>query len=91
MRREHAKEWLDAIWKSCLAPTVKSLPQSALGKGCRHTLNMWEKLVRCLEHEQVELSNNLAENSMRPVAVGRKNWPQCCPDSSERPVNWPHC
>jgi transposase len=27
-----------------------------------------------LEHEEVELSNNLAENSMRPVAVGRKNW-----------------
>ena len=23
---------------------------------------------------EVELSNNLAENSMRPVALGRKNW-----------------
>jgi hypothetical protein len=22
----------------------------------------------------IELSNNLAENSMRPIAVGRKNW-----------------
>ena len=74
MRDEHAKEWLDAIWKSCLALTSTSLPQSALGKACRYTLNMWSKLVRCLEHEQVELSNNLAENSMRPVAVGRKNW-----------------
>ena len=39
-----------------------------------YTLNQWPKLVRCLEHEEVELSNNLAENSMRPVAVGRKNW-----------------
>ena len=31
-------------------------------------------LERCFEYEQVELSNNLAENSMRPVALGRKNW-----------------
>ena len=35
---------------------------------------MWPKLARCLEYEEVELSNNLAENSMRPVAFGRKNW-----------------
>ena len=27
-----------------------------------------------LEYEEVELSNNLAENSIRPVALGRKNW-----------------
>lgn len=27
-----------------------------------------------LEYPEVELSNNLAENSMRPVALGRKNW-----------------
>src|SRR5207248_1897189 len=39
-----------------------------------YTLNMWAKLERCFEHEQVELSNNLAENSMRPIALGRKNW-----------------
>jgi transposase len=37
-------------------------------------MNMWSKLVRCLEHEEVELSNNLAESSMRPVVLGRKNW-----------------
>ena len=26
------------------------------------------------DHAEVELSNNIAENSMRPVALGRKNW-----------------
>ena len=35
---------------------------------------MWPKLRRCFDHAEVELSNNLAENSMRPVALGRKNW-----------------
>ena len=50
------------------------LPQSALGKAASYTLNMWDKLERCFKYEEVELSNNLAENSMRPVALGRKNW-----------------
>ena len=35
---------------------------------------MWGKLRRCFDYAEVELSNNLAENSMRPVAIGRKNW-----------------
>ena len=35
---------------------------------------MWTKLRRCFDYPEVELSNNLAENSMRPVALGRKNW-----------------
>jgi hypothetical protein len=30
--------------------------------------------VRFLEHPVIELSNNLAENSMRPAVLGRKNW-----------------
>jgi hypothetical protein len=37
-------------------------------------LTLWRKLTRFLECSELELSNNLAENSMRPVALGRKNW-----------------
>jgi transposase len=73
-RLEHARPWVDEIRKECLAITRQALPQSALGRAAAYTLNMWKKLERCLDHEEVELSNNLAENSMRPVAVGRKNW-----------------
>ena len=50
------------------------LPKGALGEAVHYSLNMWPKLKRCFEHAEVELSNNLAENSMRPVALGRKNW-----------------
>jgi hypothetical protein len=49
-------------------------PGGALGKACQYTLGLWPKLTRFLNHPELELSNNLAENSMRPVAVGRKNW-----------------
>ena len=50
------------------------LPKSALGEAVNYTLNMWAKLLRCFDHAEVELSNNIAENSMRPLALGRKNW-----------------
>lgn len=74
LRREHARPWVDEIQQTCLTLSKQVLPQSALGKAVAYTLNMWAKLERCFEYEQVELSNNLAENSMRPVALGRKNW-----------------
>jgi hypothetical protein len=42
-----------------------------LGKAANYTLSLWGKLTRFLEYPELELSNNLAENSMRPVALGR--------------------
>jgi len=40
----------------------------------QYALALWKKLTRFLEYPDLELSSNLAENSMRPVALGRKNW-----------------
>ena len=74
MRREHAQPWVDEIRQACVTLLHLSLPQSATGKAAAYTLNMWAKLERCFEYQEVELSNNLAENSMRPIALGRKNW-----------------
>ena len=74
LRREHAQPWVEEIHSECRILRTHVLPKSALGQAVNYTLNMWPKLQRCFEHEQVELSNNLAENSMRPVALGRKNW-----------------
>ena len=73
-RQEYAEEWLHEIRESCLRLTLEALPKSVLGQAAAYTLNMWAKLRRCFDYPEVELSNNLAENSMRPVALGRKNW-----------------
>lgn len=56
------------------AAQAGALPASALGKGIAYTLSLWHKLTRFLHHPELELSTNLAENSMRPVVLGRKNW-----------------
>src|SRR5262249_45518798 len=74
LRLENASPLLDVIRKQIQAARAMALPASALGKACNYTLSLWEKLTRFLEYPELELSNNPAENSMRPIAVGRKNW-----------------
>ena len=68
------RPWIEEIHSECLKLRSALLPKSALGEAVNYTLNMWAKLRRCFDHAEVELSNNVAENSMRPVALGRKNW-----------------
>ncbi|MCP4991536.1 MAG: transposase, partial [Colwellia sp.] len=74
LRQEHAAPLLDLIRGDVEAALADALPSSTLGKAAKYTLGLWRKLTHFLEHPELELSNNLAENSMRPVAVGRKNW-----------------
>lgn len=53
-----------------------ALPKSALGRACQYTLDLWARLERYAQPGAgaVEIDNNWAENAMRPVALGRKNW-----------------
>ena len=74
LRLERAQPLVEVIHGEVKAARDASLPSSALGKAANYTLSLWKKLTRFLEHPELELSNNLAENSMRPVALGRKNW-----------------
>ena len=74
LRQEKAPPLLDQIREHILATSKTTLPKSAAGKACSYTLALWKKLTRFLDYPQLELSSNLAENSMRPVALGRKNW-----------------
>jgi transposase len=74
LRLERAQPLLEIIRGEVEAARDASLPASTVGKAASYTLSQWKKLTRFLEHPELELSNNLAENSMRPVALGRKNW-----------------
>jgi transposase len=74
LRLQSAQPLVETIRGEVEAARDASLPSSALGKAAHYTLSQWRKLTRFLEHPELELSNNLAENSMRPVALGRKNW-----------------
>jgi hypothetical protein len=73
-RQERANLLLDDIRRKVEAAQFVALPSRALSKACQYVLTLWKKLTCFLEHPELELSTNLAENSMRPVALGRKNW-----------------
>ena len=71
LRQQQAPPLLHEIKTRIETAQSTALPASALAKACRYTLALWQKLTRFLEYPELELSNNLAENSMRPVALGR--------------------
>lgn len=71
-RQEHAgpllrelKAWLDE---------QAFLPKNLIGKAATYTRNQWDALNRYLEDGELSIDNNAAERSMKPVAIGRKNW-----------------
>ena len=74
LRQQQARPLLDAIRQQIEAAREQALPASKLGGAIAYTLGLWERLKRFLSYPELELSNNLAENSMRGVALGRKNW-----------------
>ena len=74
LRRERSGPVIDLLKKEMEAAQVAALPASALGKGIAYTLSLWHKLTRFQFHPELELSTNVAENSMRPVVLGRRNW-----------------
>ena len=74
LRHEKAPPLLDEIRTHILEMSKTVLPKSAAGQACSYTLAIWKRLIRFLDYPELELSNNLAENSMRPIAVGRTNW-----------------
>jgi transposase len=65
------KEWL---LENAPGTGSKVLPQSKIGKAISYTLGMWHRLERYFEDGRYEIDNNWVENSIRPVALGRKNY-----------------
>lgn len=52
----------------------QTLPKSAIGKAIAYTLNLWSKLKEYINEGKYEIDNNLIENTIRPLALGRKNY-----------------
>jgi len=61
------KTWLDAR-------VLDTLPKSPLGQAVTYALNQWTALTRFTENGMLEIDNNIAENALRPIALGRKNY-----------------
>jgi len=53
------------------------LPQSPIAKAMTYYINQYPKLEAIFEDGRIELDNNLIENAIRPMAIGRKNYLFC--------------
>jgi transposase len=73
-RQEHAKPLLNGIFEKIEALRLQTIPSEPLRKAIDYALNQRKALCRYLEDGRLRPDNNLAENAMRPVALGRKNW-----------------
>ena len=51
-----------------------ALPKGKLGTACTYTLKRWKELCEYCNDGELQIDNNIVERSIRPVAVGRKNW-----------------
>ena len=49
-------------------------PKSSLGKALKYATTYWDRLIRFVDDPQAGIDNNPAENAIRPIALGRKNW-----------------
>ena len=64
---ENLKVWMMEAYSN-------TLPQSAIGKALSYSLQRWDKLSRYTNDGRLQIDNNLVENAIRPVAIGRKNY-----------------
>ena len=65
---------LNAFGKWLSVENKQVLPKSSLGKAFAYTLKRWESLNAYLYDGCLEIDNNLVENAIRPIAIGRKNF-----------------
>lgn len=65
---------LEGMWLWMQQQYVQVLPKSAIGKALAYSIERWDKLSLYITEGRLNIDNNPVENSIRPVALGRKNY-----------------
>ena len=73
-RRRYATPWLETFHDELLRQQQQTPVGSGIRNAIDYALKRWSSLLVYLEDGYVPIDNNRAENAIRPVAVGRKNW-----------------
>jgi transposase len=73
-RLDQALPIINELGKWISQENKKVLPSSAIGKAFTYAVNLWDSLQHYLYNGELLIDNNLIENSIRPNALGRKNY-----------------
>ena len=76
-RQELARPILEAMRAWMETEGVKYSPRSQAGNAITYAYTRWDNMTRCLEDGRLLWDNNLAENVIRPITLGRKNYLFC--------------
>lgn len=74
LRQEKAIPVLQELHTWLKDNLMHTTPQSLIGKAFAYSLRRWDKLCLYSTDGKLEIDNNLIENAIRPVALGRKNY-----------------
>ncbi len=74
LREEKSLPILDEIKEWLINNKPAVTPKSAIGVAINYTLKLWNRLIKYTGDGNWEIDNNFVENSIRPVALGRKNY-----------------
>jgi transposase len=73
-RQQHAKPVAEALHAWLSGQRRKLAKADVTARAIDYSLSNWRGLTHYLDDGQVPIDNNAAENAVRPLAVGRKNW-----------------
>jgi hypothetical protein len=74
LRQEKALPVMEELETYILTEYQQVLPKSSIGKAFHYLVSRYHKISEYLRSGRLEIDNNLVENSIRPVALGRKNY-----------------
>ena len=74
LRLEKSLPVINQMGKWIAEEYQKVLPKSAIGQALAYCANRWTALSNYMLDGVLEIDNNLTENAIRPVALGRKNY-----------------
>ena len=74
LRLDESLPILNELGKWIVETYKTVLPKSAIGKATSYCIPRWDKLINYLHDGSLEIDNNMAENAIRPIALGRKNY-----------------
>ena len=64
-------------WMEAIVTSGRLLKQSAMGKAIGYAYSLYPRLARYVMDGRYQIDNNMAENAVRPLALGRKNYLFC--------------
>ncbi|MGH8336077.1 MAG: IS66 family transposase, partial [Gammaproteobacteria bacterium] len=73
-RQREAVPRLQAMHDWLINQRLKTADGSGLARATDYSLKRWQALVRYADSGHLPIDNNVCENNIRPIAVGKKNW-----------------